>query len=107
MFRGGIAGWVPLAAIGPFVLYEVGVLFVLRWRTARDKDFPRYGRFANALIETSLPSVIIFVLSHHMDAVDGAGLLAADALFRVHPAVDACGSISGCRCGPAPSRPCS
>lgn len=68
MFRGGIAGWVPLAAIGPFCLYEVVVLFVLRWRTARDSDFPRIARFANAFIETSLPSVIIFVLSRHMDA---------------------------------------
>jgi adenylate cyclase len=67
MFRGGIAGWEPLAAIGPFVLYEWVVLFVLRWRTDQDKDFPRIGRFANALIETSLPSVIIFELSHHMD----------------------------------------
>jgi adenylate cyclase len=67
MFRGGLPGWVPLAGIGPFVLYEFGVLFVLRWRAARNKDFPRYGRFANALIETSLPSVIIFVLSHHME----------------------------------------
>ena len=43
MFRGGIAGWEPLAAIGPFVLYEVVVLFVLRWRAAQDKDFPRIG----------------------------------------------------------------
>jgi adenylate cyclase len=67
MFRGGIAGWEPLAAIGPFVLYEWVVLFVLCWRTDQDKDFPRIGRFANALIETSLPSVIIFELSHHMD----------------------------------------
>jgi adenylate cyclase len=67
MFRGGIAGWVPLAAIGPFVLYEFVVLFVLRWRTTRDLDFPRYARFGNALIETSLPGVIIYVLSHHMD----------------------------------------
>jgi adenylate cyclase len=67
MFRGGIAGWVPLAAIGPFVLYEWGVLFVLLRRAAQDKDFPRIGRFANALIETSLPSVIIFELSHHME----------------------------------------
>ena len=67
MFRGGIAGWVPLAAIGPFVLYEWAVLFVLRRRAAQDKDFPRIERFANALIETSLPSVIIFELSHHME----------------------------------------
>ena len=67
MFRGGIAGWVPLAYIGPFVLYEWMVLFVLRRRAAQDKDFPRIGRFANALIETSLPSVIIYQLSYHMD----------------------------------------
>jgi adenylate cyclase len=67
MFRGGIPGWEPLAAIGPFVLYEWVVLFVLRWRAAQDKDFPRIGRFANALIETSLPSVIIYELSHQMD----------------------------------------
>ena len=44
------------------------VLFVLRWRAAQDKDFPRIGRFANALVETSLPSVIIFLLSRHMEA---------------------------------------
>jgi len=67
LFRGGLAGWVPLAGIGPFVVYEWVVLFVLRWRAAQDKDFPRIGRFANALAETSLPSVIIYELSHHMD----------------------------------------
>ena len=59
----------PLAGIGPFVVYEVVVLFVLRWRSANDKDFPLLGRFANALIETSLPSVVIVVLSRHMDPV--------------------------------------
>lgn len=67
MFRGGLAWWVPLAGFGPFVLYEFVVLFVLRWRAARDTDFPRAARFANAFIETSLPSVVIFVLSHHME----------------------------------------
>ena len=55
---------------------------------ARDKDFPRYARFVNALIETSLPSVIIFVLSRHMEPQTRVRLLAADALFRVHRAVD-------------------
>ena len=38
MFRGGIAGWEPLAAIGPFFLYDVVVLFVLRWRAAQDSN---------------------------------------------------------------------
>ncbi|TAJ38163.1 MAG: hypothetical protein EPO55_16785, partial [Reyranella sp.] len=67
MFRKGIAGWLPLVGIGPFLLYELAALTFLRWRLARDKDFPRPARFANALIETSLPGVIIAALSFHMD----------------------------------------
>ena len=67
MFRGGLAWWEPLAGVGPFALYEFIVLFVLRWRASHDRDFPRYARFANAFIETSLPSVVIFVLSQHME----------------------------------------
>src|SRR5262245_45050084 len=69
VFRGGIAGWLPLAGVGPFLLYEIVVLFVLRWRAATDRDFPKPARFANALIETSLPSVAILLLSHQMDPV--------------------------------------
>jgi adenylate cyclase len=67
MFKGGLAWWVPLSAVGPFFLYEVVVLYVLRWRATHDRDFPRYGRFINAFIETSLPSVAIFTLAHHME----------------------------------------
>ncbi len=67
MFRGGIAPWVPVAGFGPFLLYELVVLFVLRRRAAKDGDFPRPARFANALIETSLPSVIIVMLCRYMD----------------------------------------
>src|ERR1044071_4524609 len=66
IFRDGLAWWEPLATIGPFALYEFIVLFVLRWRASHASDFPRYARFANAFVETSLPSVVIFVLSHHM-----------------------------------------
>lgn len=67
MFRDGLPGWIPLAGIGPFLLYELISLVVLRERTKRDRDFPRIARFANALIETSLPTSIIIVLSHFMD----------------------------------------
>ncbi len=67
MFKGGIAGWLPFAGIGPFLLYELVAMTALRWRLARDKDFPRPARFVNALIETSLPGVIITVLALHMD----------------------------------------
>src|SRR5260370_14947201 len=81
MFRGGIAGWVPLAGIGPFVLYEWVALFVLRRRAAQDKEFLRIGRFANALIQTSLPSAIIFQLSHHRDMPTVLGLLPPQLYF--------------------------
>ncbi|HZB56156.1 MAG TPA: hypothetical protein VE527_21165, partial [Reyranella sp.] len=61
IFRGGLAWWEPLASVGPFALYEFIVLFVLSRRASRDGDFPRYARFANAFIETSLPSVMILM----------------------------------------------
>ncbi len=66
IFRGGIEGWVPLVAIGPFVLYEGVALLVLRRRIAANLDFPRPARFANALVETTLPSVVIYELSRHL-----------------------------------------
>src|SRR4029453_18444286 len=68
MFSARLEWWTPLVGIGPFVLYEVIALFVLRWRAAQDRDFPRIARVCNALIQTSLPSVIILELSRHMEA---------------------------------------
>jgi adenylate cyclase len=67
LFPNGIEWWMPLAAIGPFVLYELGAVAFLRWRVGRGLDFPRPARFLNALIETSLPGVIIYALAHHME----------------------------------------
>src|SRR5215471_3619376 len=67
LFRGGLSPLLPLQGIGPFVAYEVLALFLLRLRIKQDRDFPRYGRFANALIETTLPSVIIYRLAQQMD----------------------------------------
>ena len=40
---------------------------MLRWRIAHGQDFPQPARFANALVETSLPGVIIYVLARHME----------------------------------------
>ncbi|CAN5377183.1 adenylate/guanylate cyclase domain-containing protein [soil metagenome] len=67
LFPNGIAPWMPLAGIGPFVLFELVALAVLRYRLATDTDFPQAARFANALVETSMPGVIIFVLARHME----------------------------------------
>src|SRR5215470_1623851 len=52
--------WLPLRMIGPFLAYELVVLIGLRYRISRGKDLPRVLRFANVMIETSLPTVIIW-----------------------------------------------
>jgi adenylate cyclase len=67
LFRGGIPHWLPLATMGPFIVYEFVGLALLRWRASHDRDFPWYGRMLNALIETSLPSTIIYALCQGMD----------------------------------------
>src|SRR5881394_3775790 len=67
LFPRGIEWWMPLAGIGPFVLYEIAAHAFLSWRIAHGLDFPQPARFGNALIETSLPGVIIFVLARHME----------------------------------------
>ena len=69
MFERDVPGWLPLVGIGPFLLYELVSLTILRYRAARDLDFPRVTRFANALIETSLPAAVIITLSHYMDPI--------------------------------------
>ncbi len=68
MFPGGMHWWLPLGAIGPFILFEFGTVLLLRWRIAHGLDFPQPARFANVLIETTLPSVIIAVLASNMNA---------------------------------------
>jgi len=69
MFRNGLEWWTPLVGIGPFATYELIVLAALKWRAAHDRDFPRLGRFANALVETSMPGAVILELSRHMEPV--------------------------------------
>jgi adenylate cyclase len=58
--------WLPLGVIGPFLAYEVIVLIALRYRIARGKDLPIPLRFANALIETSLFTVILWLVSAYI-----------------------------------------
>ncbi|MFZ5782324.1 MAG: adenylate/guanylate cyclase domain-containing protein [Pseudomonadota bacterium] len=69
MFRNGLEWWTPLVGIGPFATYELIALAALKWRAAHDRDFPRLGRFANALVETSMPGAVILELSRHMEPV--------------------------------------
>jgi adenylate cyclase len=68
IFHGNVTVRLPLIVFLPLIAYELAVAgaFTLLARTGR--SFPRVGRFGNALIETSFPTLLIFVLSR--DYVD-------------------------------------
>lgn len=57
----------PLTIFVPFIAYELLALAIVGRFIARDRELPLVGRFGNALIETSLPTVIILVQSRHTD----------------------------------------
>jgi adenylate cyclase len=63
-----VAWYLPLLVIGPFLAYEIVVAFVLTWRQSRGLGMPRAARFANAAAETSLPTVILWVIDAHTGA---------------------------------------
>jgi adenylate cyclase len=56
-----ISVWLPLRAIGPFLLYELIALRLLDGRIARGKDLPRFIRIVNVAIETSMPTVLLWI----------------------------------------------
>ena len=68
--------WLPVQVVGPFLAYETIALLVLRHRAAHGKDIPTFARFLNALIETSLPTVLLW----HV-----AGLIGAAKAFSTWP----------------------
>ncbi|MBS0550146.1 MAG: adenylate/guanylate cyclase domain-containing protein [Proteobacteria bacterium] len=68
LMDGGVPMWMPVSTMGPFIVYEIVALLVLRWRMAHDRDFPMIGRFVNALVETSLPGAIVYVMGSRMAA---------------------------------------
>jgi adenylate cyclase len=59
--------WLPSAVLGPFLAYESLVSFLLsRWRR-----MPARVRFGNAFVETSLPTAIIWTISHYSSPETG------------------------------------
>ena len=68
LFDRRVPGWIPLVSVVPYLAYEIVSLTILRWRASKDRDFPRIARFANALVETSVPATATYVLSDYMSA---------------------------------------
>src|SRR5260370_33536673 len=52
-----LPAWLPAEIIGPFLAYEIVALFVLHYRLPAAHTPPHAARVANAIIETSLPTV--------------------------------------------------
>ncbi|HYM03563.1 MAG TPA: adenylate/guanylate cyclase domain-containing protein [Stellaceae bacterium] len=65
LLREPVPAWLPLRIIGPFLAYEIVVLMALRYRIARGKDLPGAIRLLNVVIETSLPTVILWWVSQY------------------------------------------
>ena len=64
----GIAGVLQIGAL--FVVlagYELGIRHVVGLRLALGKTLPRPLRFLNAFVETSVPSILIVLVSRHVD----------------------------------------
>ena len=65
LFIKPVPWWLPIAVLGPFLGYELTAQLLLRARIARGKGMPVAARFANAAVETSLPTVILWSVSDH------------------------------------------
>jgi len=68
-----LPAWLPLRTIGPFLAYEIVVLIAIRSRISRGKDIPTPLRYSNALIETNLPTVILWWASTYFGSAVAFG----------------------------------
>ena len=67
VFHGEIPWRFPLIIIPLFVFYELAVAAALTLFERRGRRFPPLGRYANALVETSLPTAGLYVLTFYVD----------------------------------------
>jgi adenylate cyclase len=67
-----------LTAFSAFIAYELLAAALLTVLLRRGRNFPVFGRYANALIETSFPTVLLYLLT---------GYLSATVVFNTWPAL--------------------
>ncbi len=68
LFHGRIPFSTPLAIFLPFIAYELLVGGIVTYLILRDRDILTIGRYASALIETSMPTVLLFALTRSVEA---------------------------------------
>src|SRR5579872_4784635 len=67
IFHGAAPVHVPLIIFPPFIAYELGASALVTFFDRRGRRLPTIGRYANATIETSFPTLGIYVLAHYVD----------------------------------------
>jgi adenylate cyclase len=67
LFHGRMSLGIPLAILLPFIAYELLAAGIFTFLIRRDRDIFIFGRYANALIETSLPTTLIFFLTRFVE----------------------------------------
>jgi adenylate cyclase len=65
--------WISFAIGIPFILFECGVLLLLRHDLALDRTIPPIRRYIGAFIETSLPTIGIAVQMHRIGPIEALG----------------------------------
>ncbi len=70
-----------LAAYIPFVIFELSVLRLLNQRLTLDRDVPYLRRYLGALMETSLPTVALYLHINGMGPAQALGFVAPLAYF--------------------------
>ncbi len=76
IFHGAQSPYLTLAAIG--FIYELGGWFVLRYFIQKQFRFPDVAYYVNALLETSVPTLIVILMAgilHPLDALASAATL--------------------------------
>jgi adenylate cyclase len=78
----GQFGLTPLYLVYlPFVLFELVVLYLLRRRLAAQQEVPTARRYLSALIETSIPTFVLYLHMNWMGSAHALGFAAPLAYF--------------------------
>jgi len=66
IFRGPAPVRLPFMAFPAFIVYELAVAGLATWLLRRGRALPTFGRYGNALIETSFPTLAVYILAGYV-----------------------------------------
>jgi len=73
IFHGRLPLRIAFTAFPPFIAYELFAAALLTILLRRGGHFPVFGRYFNALVETSFPTVLLYLLTFYVAAPDAFG----------------------------------